>query len=259
MQINQIIHWDCLEEMKKMEDESIDMILTSPPYDNLRTYNWTLNWNFEIFKDIAKECARVIKKWWVIVWVVWDATINFCETLSSFKQSIYFNDLWLNLLDTMIYLKQNYAPAYPTMRRYANQFEYMFVLSKGKPKTFNPIQVKKKEHRWWKTRFRKSDWTKIDKFIISNKDTKNASNVWSYPMGNKTIEHPAVFPEKLAEDHILSWSNEWDTILDPFMWSWTTWVACKNLNRNFIWIELDKTYFDIAKQRIENTNIQLHL
>jgi len=101
---NTVIHWDCLEEMKKLETESIDMILTSPPYDNLRTYNWSLNWSFDIFSEIAKECARVIKKWWVIVWVVWDATIKWSETWTSFRQALYFkDDCWLNLHDTMIW------------------------------------------------------------------------------------------------------------------------------------------------------------
>ncbi len=248
-----IINWECLEEMKKMEDESVDMILTSPPYDNLRTYNWTLNWNFEIFKSIAKECSRVIKKWWVIVWVVWDATINFCETLSSFKQVIYFNEeCKLNVLDTMIYYKQNYAPAYPTMRRYANQFEYMFIFSKWRPDNYNPIQVKKIRNKKEKVWYRQKDWSIIRKIKLKWKETKDASNVWQYAVAwwNKTW-HPAVFPEKLAEDHIKTWSNEWDIVLDPFMWSWTVWKMCKLNNRNFIWIEIVKEYYEIAKKRIE--------
>jgi len=250
-----LIHWECLEEMQKMENESIDLVVTSPPYDNLRTYNWTNDWNFEVFKEIAKELSRVIKKWWVIVWVVWDATIKFSETLSSFKQAIYFREeCWLNLLDTMIYYKQNYAPAYPTIRRYANQFEYMFILSKWKPNNFNPIQVKKIENRKGVCWFRQKDWSVKKKFVLSEKNTKDASNVWSMPVWFKNLWHPAVFPEKLAEDHIKSWSNEWDIVLDPFMWSWTTWKMALLNNRDFIWIERVENYFNIANQRVKKWN-----
>lgn len=251
-----LIHWDCLEEMDKIESESIDLVVTSPPYDNLRTYNWTNDWSFEVFKPIAKELARVIKKGWVIVWVVWDSTSKFCESMNSFKQAIYFKDeCWLNLLDTMIYYKQNYAPAYPTLRRYSNQFEYMFIFSKWKPNTFNPVQVKKIEDRKWICGFRTAKWEVIKKIVISEKNTKNASNVWSYPVWFKNLWHPAVFPEKLAEDHILSWSNPWNIVLDPFMWSWTTGKMAKLNNRDFIWIERVKEYYNIACDRINNNQI----
>jgi site-specific DNA-methyltransferase (adenine-specific) len=252
-----IIHWDCLEEMKKMEDESIDMILTSPPYDNLRTYNWTLNWNFEIFSEIAKECARVIKKWWVIVWVVWDATIKWSETWTSFKQALYFKELWLNLHDTMIYQKSNYMPL--THNRYEQEFEYMFIFSKWKPNTFNPI-LKANKYAWtinWWT-FRQ-EWNELSKKHLNNpvKEFWIKWNVFNYLVwaGKTTLDkeaykHPAIFPEKLAEDHILSWSNEWDIVLDPFAWSWTTWKMAKLNNRNYILIEKEKEYIDIIKTRL---------
>jgi site-specific DNA-methyltransferase (adenine-specific) len=127
----------------------------------------------------------------------------------------------------------------------------MFVFSKGKPKTFNPIQKKKIEHRAWKTCFRKPDWSKVHKILIENlRETKDASNVWSYPSGNKTIDHPAVFPEQLAEDHILSWSNEWDIILDPFAWSWTTLKMAKKNNRDYLGIEISEEYIEIINNRI---------
>ena len=240
--------WDCLEVIKKLESESIDLIVTSPPYDNLRTYNWSLEWDFEW---IAKELFRAIKQWWICVWIVWDETKKFCESMTSFKQALFFNSIWFNLLDTMIYYKQNYAPAYPTLRRYANQFEYMFIFSKWKPKTFNPIQVKKIEDRKWVCWFRKPNWEVVKKYVISEKETKDASNVWSYPVWFKNLWHPAVFPEKLAEDHILSWSNEWDIVLDPFMWSNTTWKMAELNNRKWICIEKDENYFNIWVERIK--------
>lgn len=249
-----LINWDCIEEIKKMESESIDLIVTSPPYDNLRTYNWTLNWNFDIFKDIAKECARVIKRGWVVVWIVWDATIKWSETGTSFRQALYFKDeCWLNLHDTMFYFSEK-PPL--THNRYEQKVEYMFILSKWKPKTFNPIleecknaglNTNKRTFYHTSTQEKPTIWNKN----LKVKDKKIKWNMWTYNTWWKYKWHPAVFPEKLAEDHILSWSNEWDIILDPFMWSWTTWKMCKLNNRDFIWIELDENYFNIWKNRIE--------
>jgi len=243
---------DCLIEMKNIPDGSIDLTVTSPPYDNLRTYNWNLQWDFEW---IANELFRVTKQWWVVVWVVWDETSKFCESMTSFNQALFFKKIWFNLLDTMIYYKQNYAPAYPTLRRYANQFEYMFVFSKWRPKTFNPIQVKKIENRNGMSGFRQKDGTVIRKIVKTNGDFKDASNVWSMPVGFKNLGHPAVFPEKLAEDHILSWSNPWDIILDPFAWSFTTAKMAEKNNRKWICIEKDQWYFDIWINRLNNHNI----
>ena len=247
MNTNIVIHWDSLEYMKTLPDKCIDLTVTSPPYDNLRTYNW-YSWDFEW---IAKELYRVTKEWWVVVWIVWDQTKNFCETMTSMKQAFFFWNLWFNLLDTMIYYKQNYAPAYPTLRRYANQFEYMYVFSKGKPKTFNPVQrdkVRNKEEKVW---FRQQDWTIIRKLKGKWRETKDASNVWEYAVWGNLSWHPAVFPEKLAEDHILSWSNPWDIVLDPFAWSGTTLKMAKKNGRNYIWIEISEEYIDIIKNRLE--------
>ncbi len=247
METNVCYQGDCLEVMKGIEDKSVDLTVTSPPYDNLRTYNgYTFN-----FEEIAKELYRITKDGGVVVWVVGDETRNFCESLSSFKQALYFNEIGFNLLDTMIYYKQNYAPAYPTLRRYANQFEYMFVFSKGKPKTFNPIQKEKVRIASGMSSFSKRDGSKIVKYVDRNtRPTKDASNVWEYPSSSKNQNHPAVFPEKLAEDHILSWSNEGDTILDPMAGSGTTLKMAKLNNRNFIGCEISSEYCDVIKERV---------
>lgn len=244
---NTVIHGDCLEVMKQIPDGSVDLTVTSPPYDNLRTYNW-FSWDFEW---IAKELYRITKEWWVVVWVVWDATERFCESMTSFKQALYFNKIWFNLLDTMIYYKQNYAPAYPTLKRYANQFEYMFVFCKWRPNTFNPIQKEKVRNKEEKVAYRQKDWSLIRKVKEIGRDTKDASNVREYAVWWNITGHPAVFPEKLAQDHILSRSNELDLIFDPFMWSWTTAVACINTKRNFIWIEISQEYIEIINKRLE--------
>ncbi len=246
MELNTLITGDCLEVLRTFPDCYIDLTVTSPPYDNLRTYNW-FSWDFE---GIAKELYRVTKDWGLVVWVIGDETKQFAESLTSFRQALFFADCWLNLLDTMIYYKQNYAPAYPTLRRYANQFEYMFVFSKGKPKTFNPIQREKVRNKEEKVAYRQKDWTLLRKIKEVWRETKDASNVWEYAVWGNLTWHPAVFPEKLAEDHILSWSNEWDIVLDPFAGSGTTLKMAKKNNRNYVGIEISEEYCNIIRKRL---------
>ena len=252
IELNRIYNEDCLEGMKRIQDGFVDLTVTSPPYDNLRTYNGNIEqWSFEKFQGIAKELYRVTKQGGVVVWVVGDSTSKFCESFTSFKQALKFHEIGFNLLDTMIYYKQNYAPAYPSLRRYANQFEYMFVFSKGKPKTFNPIQKQKARNKTEKVAFRQKDGSLTRKVKPEGRETKDASNVWEYAVGGNLTGHPAVFPELLAQDHILSWSNEEDVVLDPFMGSGTTAKMALLNNRNFIGFELDKDYYEASKKRLE--------
>jgi site-specific DNA-methyltransferase (adenine-specific) len=242
--------------MKDIPDRSIDLVVTSPPYDNLRTYNGSLNWNFEIFQDIARGLYKVMKKGGVVVWVVGDATTKGSETGTSFRQALYFKEIGFNLHDTMIYKKINFAPYDPKCNRYYQEFEYMFVLTRGKPNVCNYIKEPCKNKgkgaggysRTSEGVLRNDRKEKNKNLII--KDDKIKANIWSYTNHNKT-GHPAPFPEKLAEDHILSWSNEGDTILDPFMGSGTTGVAAINLGRKFIGIEKYECYFEMSKERIE--------
>ena len=255
---------DCLELMKDFPDETIDLTVTSPPYDNLRTYNGNIQgWSFDKFKGIAKELYRITKSGGVVVWVVADATIKGSETGTSFKQALFFKDCGFNIHDTMIFLKRNPVPL--KSNRYQPSFEYMFVFSKGKPKTFNPILTDKKYVVDKKNkRFnRQPDGTYITKEYKSSSNKKVITNVWEYCVGFSSAKdkiafgHPAIFPEKLARDHIISWSNVGDTVFDCFMGSGTTGVACVNTNRQFIGIELDKTYFEIANQRINDAVFSL--
>lgn len=249
---------DCLELMKNIPDGSVDLTVTSPPYDNLRTYNGNIDqWNFEKFKAIAKELYRVTADGGVVVWIVADATIKGSETGTSFRQALWFMDCGFNLHDTMIWSKPSFTAVGTLKTRYASTFEYMFIFSKGRLKTFNPIKDRKN----------RTAGSKIDGTIRqSDGSFKRMSgggkkliaefgyryNVWNITsaVGNKT-GHPAPFPEQLANDHIISWSNEGDTVLDCFMGSGTTGIACVNTNRHFIGIELDEGYFNIAKKRIE--------
>lgn len=247
-----------LDLIKNIETSSIDMILTSPPYDNLRNYNNSLNWDFDIFKDLAKELWRVLKDGGVIIWVVGDKTSDGSETGTSFKQALYFNEIGFKIYDTMIYKKLNYMPL--THKRYEQEFEYMFCFSKGKPKTFNPIMEKckyagtKAGGQLYKT----SDDTTTDvRYIV--KDEKIKGNIFEYHTGQAytgKYKHPAMFPLDLALDQIKSWTNENDLVLDPFMGSGTTGVACKELNRNFIGMEIVDKYYDIACERINKEEEQ---
>ena len=254
MEINKIYNENCLETMAKMPDNFIDLTVTSPPYDGLRTYN---GYSFP-FEDIAKELYRVTKQGGVVVWVVGDATKNGCESLTSFKQAIYFVECGFNLHDTMIYAKQNPIPL--THNRYEQQFEYMFVLSKGKPKTFNGLKDKSKyggemasrTRSFYKTNTENEPTLQNKRDVIS--DEKLRYNIWYYIVGSTQtgkIKHPAMFPEQLATDHILSWSNENDLVYDCFMGSGTTAIASINTNRNYIGSEISEDYCKIIETRIK--------
>jgi len=248
---NQIICGDCLEVMKDIPDKSIDMVLTSPPYDNLRDYKgYTFN-----FEGIAKEIFRIVKDGGVVVWVVGDATINGSETGTSFKQALYFKEIGFNLHDTMIWKKPNFSN--PSSNRYHQIFEYMFIFSKGKPKTFNPIKDKKNKYLTCVGRntMRKPDGELIEIKKGIGSEFGMRTNVWNMntvgqEMMCKTPPHPAMFPKKLAEDHIISWSNEGDIVLDPMAGSGTTLKMAKINNRNYIGIEISSEYCDIIKERV---------
>lgn len=235
--------------MSQMEPESVDMVLTSPPYDNLRTYN---GYSFD-FEQTAQQIFRVLKKGGVCVWVVGDATIKGSETGTSFRQALYFKDIGFNLHDTMIYEKLNPIPL--THNRYEQKFEYMFVLSKGRPNNFNPIKEKTKGGVGvYNAKVKESSVRRSGKVKIEVKDEKIKFNIWGYGIGGigDKHNHPAPFPEKLAEDHILSWSSEGDTILDPFLGSGTTLLAAQELGRKGIGIEISEEYCEIARKRLEN-------
>tara|TARA_B100001250_G_scaffold51260_1_gene40037 strand:+ start:795 stop:1583 length:789 start_codon:yes stop_codon:yes gene_type:complete len=252
MEINKIYNENCLETMQRMEDNFIDLTVTSPPYDNLRDYN---GYSFD-FENIAKELYRVTKDGGVVVWIVGDATIKGSETGTSFKQALFFKEIGFNLNDTMIYRKLNYLPV--TSCRYEPQFEYMFILSKGKPKTFNPI-MKPNKSAGTKGGTHRHNGEDLEKLHTNNgviKKEGRKTNVWDIACGSMnskdkiSFKHPATFPEKLATDHIISWSNEEDMVYDCFMGSGTTAKMCILNNRKYIGSEISKEYVDIANKRL---------
>lgn len=250
--INKIICGDCLEVMYEMPSECVGLTITSPPYDNLRDYDgYTFN-----FKGIAEQLFRVTKIGGVIVWVVGDATINGNETGTSFKQVLYFKEIGLNLHDTMIYFKQGFSN--PSFNRYHQVFEYMFILSKGQPQIFNPIKDRLNR---WRESFGRNTSRQKDGTLKEVERKKRFGkygmrfNVWEYHTGFNPKEdteagHPAIFPDGLASDHIISWSNEGEIVLDPMCGSGTTCKMAKLAKRSFVGIEISPDYCKIAEERL---------
>jgi site-specific DNA-methyltransferase (adenine-specific) len=254
--MTKLIHGDCIEEMARMDANSVDLTVTSPPYDNLRTYEGSLQWNEDIWKQVLEGLYRVTKDGGVVVWVVGDATIKGSETGTSFKQALHAMECGFNLHDTMIWRKTNPPPQTKEGMRYTLAHEYMFVFSKSKPRAFNPImQPCKMAGAKTNNRTQRSpDGTIREdrndaRTHTSVLKTKPLHSVCMYA-NTGSRSHPAAFPEQLAHDHITSWSNEGDTVFDPFLGSGTTGKMAKQLNRNFIGIEKVEKYYDIAKERI---------
>jgi site-specific DNA-methyltransferase (adenine-specific) len=261
----QLFKGDCLEVMDRLikDGVKVDLTVTSPPYDDVRDYNNTLVWNFDVFKNVANKLYKLTSDGGVVVWVIGDKTKNGSETGTSFKQALYFKEIGFNLWDTMIYMKKGGLKPNPSIPRYAPDFEYMFVLSKGKPKTFNEIRVPcstagEKIGGSKKQRQVNGELKAITLTHQEVQQTKRKGNVWEYGVGNNkttkdryAFKHPAMFPEKLVEDHILSWSNEGDLVFDCFMGANTTGKMALLNNRKFIGIEKVEEYFEIAKKRIE--------
>ena len=257
MEINKIYNENCLDTMAKMPDNFIDLTVTSPPYDDLRDYK---GYSFE-FEEVAKSLYRVTKEGGVVVWVVDDATIKGSESGTSFTQALYFKEIGFNLHDTMIY-QTNKPPM--NDNRYQKDFEFMFVFSKGKPKTFNPIMVKTLAKGVLnKGGNRKANGEKMKRGVENRTgETKVKGNIWYLPRSSKSGDeysrkHPATFPNQLANDHIISWSNENDLIYDPFMGSGTTAIASILNKRNFIGSEISNEYTDIANKRLKQHQAQL--
>lgn len=251
---DKIYNQDCVIGMKSIPDEFVDLTVTSPPYDTLRNYNGQLIWNFEKFKEVVYEIYRITKNGGVVVWIVGDETKNGSESGSSFKQALYFMQCGFLLHDTMIWKK---ICPFQHKNRYIQSFEYMFVFSKNKPpKTANLICDRK--NKWGGTAVhgsarQKNGTTKPMSAKQKSKKIKEYGaryNIWDMPgeKSNKTC-HPAVFPVRIAVDHILTWSNEGDVVLDPFIGSGTTAIAAIETNRHCIGFEVVPEYYQICINR----------
>lgn len=257
-----IYNENCIDHMLLMQDDSIDLVVTSPPYDNLRDYgnDDPAAWSFDVFKLVAYNLYRIVKPCGIVVWVVSDATINGSETGTSFRQALYFMDNGFNLHDTMIWNKG--SATHPEERRYYHSFEYMFVFVKSPDGgvcdiTANLLKDRKNEwsHMPVAGTKRKADGTtKYYNKGVNGSEYGVRFNVWtsSPARGKEFTGHPTQMPIQLATDHIKTWSNVGDVVFDPFMGSGTTAISCLDTGRKFIGCEINPDYFDIAKQRIEN-------
>ena len=256
-----LILGDCVEQLHNMIENNIkvDLTVTSPPYDSLRTYQGEIKWDFDKFKEIADLLYQITADGGTVIWVVNDQVKNGSETGTSFRQALYFMEIGFKLHDTMIYQKANYIPL--THNRYEQSFEYMFCFTKGKPKTFNPIKIpckgagKIETHGSGRRRLldkKQAMRSPEGTTYIETKETKYHPNVFTYSVGGQRTGHPAAFPDKLAEDQILSWSNEGDLVFDPFMGSGTTGKMAVKNKRNFIGVEIVESYFNIAEKRIKD-------
>ena len=261
MENNIVYNEECLATMKNMPDNFIDMVITSPPYDDLRDYG---GYSFD-FENIAKELFRITKPGGIVVWIVGDATNKGTETGTSFRQALFFKECGFDLYDTMIYQKT--GTPFPQKNRYNQIFEYMFVFSKGKPNTFNPIMKKNVTAGSVRNsrKFRNSDGEMIPGFngkAVNEWGIEN--NIWIIRNGmyksSKDIiafEHPAIFPEELVLKHIITWTNESDIVYDPFMGSGTTAKCSIQLKRNWIGSEISSEYVDIINRRIASVSDEM--
>ena len=250
--IYEIMNGDAEDWLLDIDKESVDLVVTSPPYDSLRNYNGVGDtWNEDKFKIIAIRLWDVLRPGGVVVWVVNDKTEKGSKTGTSFRQALYFQSIGFNLNDVMIWRKTNPMPQVK-QPRYTQCFEYMFIFSKGKPKTFNPIMRK--------TKFGGKNYNSTAKnmdgesgrhelnYIVNSEAVDY--NVWDIAVSQNKTSHPAVFPYEIPYKHILTWSNEGDTVLDPFMGSGTTGLAALDLKRKFIGIELNEEYYEMSRERL---------
>jgi DNA modification methylase len=245
IELDQIYVEDCLDTMARMPDSSIDFVLTSPPYDDLRKYN---GFTFD-FESVAQELYRILKDNSSVVWVVGDATKNGSESGTSFRQALFFQSLGFKIHDTMVYEKN--SPTYPASRtgnRYTQIFEFMFVFAKGKPRCSLLID---KPNKW---AGHKDFGGKLKNPVP---DFSPRNNIWKYTTSMNGVKHPAPFPELLAQDHILTWSAEGDVVYDPFMGSGTTAKMAKLNGRRFIGSEISQEYADTANERLSKMEMQL--
>lgn len=251
IEFGQIYHENCIETLRRMPDELLDMTITSPPYDDLRDYN---GYHFPV-EEISQLLFEKTKSGGVVVWVVGDRTFNGGETLSSFQHALTFRSAGFKVHDTMIYAKNNPIPS-DCGKRYRQCFEYMFCFSKGQPKTFNPIMQAIKQEKAFKSfRITKVGRNDLAHDHIAPKERK-VNNIFFYNVGTSSskdkvaFEHPAIFPEQLAKDQISTWTDEGDIVYDCFMGSGTTAKAAELLRRKWIGSEISEEYVKIAEDRL---------
>lgn len=266
-----------IDGMKKMDAESVDLVVTSPPYDNLREYNDSSSWNMDVFYQVADEMIRVLKPGGIICWNVADAIVPFhgkkkgtgtSKSGSSFRQCIYMQDKGLNFHDNLIYAK--HGPRFASndkSTRYSNVYEYVFVMSKGAPNYVSLLKDRpNKTAGTASVRGGGGGLRTKDGSLTTNDPTKAKKkitpefgirfNIWTISnvfgttgqTDRRAYEHPALMPNGLAADCIKSYSQEGDLVLDPFMGSGTTARQAYLLERDYIGFEIDPTYHKLCEE-----------
>jgi len=251
MRSRTILLENCIDTLARLDDGLIDMTITSPPYDDLREYN---GYHFPV-EEIAKGLFEKTTPGGVVIWVVGDRTVNGDETLTSFKHAFAFREAGFNVHDTMIYAKNLPIPS-DCGKRYRQCFEYMFCFSKGQPKTLNPMMQAIKQEKAFKSfRITKVGRNDLAHDHVAPKQRK-VNNIFFYNVGTSSsrdkvaFEHPAIFPEQLAEDQIRTWTNEGDLVYDCFMGSGTTAKIAHQLGREWFGSEISAEYIAIAERRL---------
>ena len=253
----ELYHGDCTKLLSQLNLHA-NLIITAPPIEHSKDVDYK-SFDFDL---VANVCVNTLSEGGVMVWIVSDSTIKGSETGNSFKQALSFIERGLRLHDTMIFEKRH--PRLTTNNRYMNAWEYMFVFSKGEPSVANMI-IDRPNVTAGKGRYKSlgsgRDKSKIEITNLENRIVQEYSkrtNIWDYAVGynhsapdyKNAHQHPAIFPLALAQDHILTWSNPGDLVLDPMCGSGTTLRAAKNLNRYAVGIEINKKYIDLIKERM---------
>jgi len=253
--MNTITCGDCVEGMSKLPSDSIPLTVTSPPYDRVRNF---AAWDFD---RVAEQLYRVTMPGGVVCWVVQDGFEKGRRTCTSFKQALRFFGLGFWMWEVLIVVVKSYQ--LPTTGRYVSLFHYCFVMSKGKPRKVNVLRDKPNKcagmmKRNW---HRRSPDGSMRKGVLPQPIAQYGlrGNVWEYAGGygsttkdKYAFAHPALMPEKLARDLILSFSSPYDMVLDPFMGAGTTAKMALLNGRRWLGFEIDDEYVAIASERLRN-------
>ncbi len=258
---NKIILSDCRDGMAALSNECIPFTLTSPPYDGLRTYDGLADWNF---MDVAKELYRITMQGGVVVWVVQEQIIDGSESGETSRQRLAFANIGFRLHHTMVMGKLGGIQF--SSNRYGRPLEYAFILSKGPPRYFNPLRDRPNKEAG-----------RVKVFLNRNRDGSFApvkrtqvhpyglrGSIWFYPTGKNNsakedyaFEHPALMPEQMAEDDILSWTKVGDLVFNPFAGAGTALKMALLNHRSYLGFEINPKYVEIARRRLREAEAKL--
>ena len=261
---DKLIVGDCLNIMKKIEENTFDLIVFSPPYDSLRKYN---DYTFDL-KKTGEQIFRVLKDGCLCAMVIQDQTKNFGKSLTSFRTAVDWVDrIGFKLFETVIYRKHGIEGAWWN-KRFRVDHEYIHLFLKGeKPRYFNKDPLRIPSKHGGKTMVgsgnRKTDGTTTKTTTIHVNKMKCRGTVWDYlNAGDKNKlkqQHPAVFPDKIPYDIISCFSPVKGLVLDPFVGSGSTCVMAKKLDRFYTGIDISSKYIEIAKKRLKEVQMELNI